>query len=264
MAWEFPINVLSETEKSAELRGKCLVSERGIIKLLLTGGMRMVGGELEPQAPAAYPYNVSGGLNLVVKGVKVSPVGETWGSPAYCYLDVSYGPPKPEEETSADPMDLFQVSIQIAAEGLKLPEEGLVWGSGASNSDIQGNPLEEGEDTAPMLWIPTVEISFKNERLKKLKSLTIAQKASHTNSAVFTIPNDDTFPIDCVLFVGCSGEQKRTEEGYKYASRDLKFHARAVSWNKQWCPKTGQFEPIQCADGSPLYAQTSFADLFTG
>jgi len=253
------INILDENISrescSATIRYKCLDSERYTVANALIGGFSLLGVWTPP---ASYPYS----WNLRVKDVKVKPVGEVFGSPGYVYLDVTYETPKPEEQENngADPEDLFTVSVSVSCEGVALPKGDFKW---ADNNE----PLTD-EDIAIQKWLPCIEVSLKCGRMVKLKTSTCASLAGKINSATFKIPNDDSFGVGQVLFLTMNGEQKKTSEGFDYASRDLKFMIRPDGWNKLWRPATGYVgggaPGAWVATTPPIYESASFTNLFTG
>ena len=254
------VNILDESLSrescTATVRYKCLSAERYTVANALIGGYSMLGLWTPP---ASYPYS----WNLTVKDVKIKSVGEVFGSPGYVFLDVSYETPKPEdqEQNPADPVDLFTVSVSVSAEGVTIPNGDFKW---ADNNE----PLTD-EDIALQKWIPAIEVNLKCGRMLKLKTSTCASKAGKINSANFKIPNDDTFGAETVLFLTASGEQKKTSEGFDFASRDLKFMIRPDGWNKLWRPATsgyvgGGAAGAWVATAPPIYESTTFTDLFTG
>ena len=261
------VNILSESEKSAELRYICLVSERAAVKFALTGGIQSVGGSLQNIAPAAYPYNLESGSNFVCQSVKFSGVGEVWGTPPKIFLDATFGPPrKDQEEDDGDPWDLFSVSVSVAAEAIRIPKANYTIDD-ESAGDKDGETLSE-EEIEILKWLPTVELTLSSDRMQNFKLDTMADKIAHVNSSTFTVPspNDEDserqFAAGTVLFLGMSGDGKMTSDGYDYTTRSLVFQIRkngGKGWNSIWLPDAEAFVTID----PPIYESTSFDDLFT-
>ena len=101
---------------------------------------------------------------------------------------------------------------------------------------------------------------MKCGRMQKLKTDTISGLAGKVNESNFTIPNDDTFLPETVLFLTSNGEQKKTTEGYDFSTRDLKFMIKKTGWNKLYRTYNQSWETV-----SPrIYDLGNFSPLFTG
>ena len=261
------VNILSETEKSAELRYVCLVSERAAVKFALTGGVQSVGGSLQNIAPAPYPYNATAGTNFVCQSVKFSGMGEVFGSPPKIFVDVTFAPPtKDQEEDDGDPWDLFSVSLSVAAEGVQIPKQNYTIDD-VSAGDKNGETLTE-EEMSIQKWISSIELTLSSDRMQTFKASTMCDKIAKVNSSTFTIPspNDSAsekqFAAGTVLFLGYSADQKTSSDGYDYATRSLVFNIKkngGKGHNAIWLPSAAAFVTVD----PPIYESTSFDDLFT-
>lgn len=261
MGLEF-ITVLNESTTSPEVRFMCGLGERFACMNQLTGGWKIKDGNMELTAPAPYPC----GGPWVVKDVKISPIGEVFGSPPLVYLDVSYGFPKTgdkQQEEQQEAIERYSISASVSCEGLKIPNKKLKY-LGESET------LKDEDDAAVFVFISQIELSVKSDKCRGM-NLSLAQNmAGHVNNSIFRVRDGGgmvQWMPECVLYMGLNGDTKfMTGEDNAYfdaATQDHKFLCRTVSWNKHFNVNTGTWKDVVTEEGSkPLYTPANLMSLF--
>lgn len=227
----------------------------------LAGGIVSVLGSPTRIYPTACPY-FSG---MVVKDVKIKPLGDFKSTSGYnqAEVKVSYGSPKAEDKSPTNPIDLFSISVQVAAEALSIKGSEYKWAVPVGNPPVSNKPVSEGE-LLTHKWIPQIELTLKCETMFRLFKLDkMRDLCSKINAGTLTTPEGTTFAAETVLFQGVQMEQKYTNQGFQYIPRSLKFLIRKQSWNKFWCEEYG--------DGTWQYVNprpydtdaNNFSDLLT-
>lgn len=250
----------------------CNFEERFTAMNTFTGGYNIKDGSLEPRLPSPYPY----GGPWVCSSVKLSPVGEIYGSPPLVYVDVSYGIPKAgdkeqEDQEDSEAIDLYTVSANVSAEALKIPAKKLKYASsgGGGGYDGDGNPSSTStlseDDAEFFIYLPQIELSVKSDKCRGM-NLSVAQSlVGKVNDSTFRVRDGGgmaSWAAGQVLYMGLSGSTSYTSEGFDVASQDHKFLCKTHSWNQHYNAKTGNWEFVQTVDGKPLYTAGNLMSLF--
>jgi hypothetical protein len=245
----------------------CGFEERFAAMNNLTGGWKMVEGNPELRLPSPYPY----GGPWVVKDVKISPIGEVFGSPPYVYLDVSFGFPKngekqQEDEEQAEPIDLYTVSANVSAEALKIPYKKITYSDGDTGSGYTGYETTLTEDDAEyFVYLPQIELSVSSDKCRGMNLAVAKSLVGKVNNAPFRVRDGGgmaTWAPECVLYMGLSGNTSYTTEGFAKATQDHKFLCKDHSWNTHYDAKTGSWKRVQTVDGQSLYTAGNLMSLF--
>lgn len=251
------IKVLSESTTSCERLYMCGLSERFTYMNAFTGGYTINDGNLELRLPSPYPD----GGPWVVKDVKISAVGEVFGSPPLVYLTVSYGIPKAgdkQEDEEQEPIDLYSVSASVSAEALKIPSKRLKY-SGESEA------MKDEDDAGVFIYIPSIELGVSSDKCKGMNLSAAKSLVGKVNNSIFRVRDGGglvSWSPECVLYMGESASTTYTSEGFDVASQDHKFLARDRSWNQHFDAETGSWREITTESGQPLYTPADLMALF--
>jgi len=242
---------------SVAVEMRCLWSERLEAVRAMIGGRYGDGGEFE------VPWVLSTGtMGVHCISVDIDPQGYDDGDYYCARLTANFGVEKLIDLNH----NVFDVRVEIAAEGIELKEKKLIWGSTADGSDEDYGTELTSEDSHPYIVFPYLEVSFRQRYMPQLNLNTIAEKMGKINDGDCPM-GDSTFPAGQVRFLGAheSYQTNTLDTGMPLFERELKFGVRVndgLGWNAIWRPEIAKFQEVFKEGFSPEYEYTNVEELF--
>ncbi len=216
------------------------------------GGVQYYNGNLVYFAPAVH----SSGLVCMSVGWS-----QDWqqgaGGPynSIASMTVEYGIPdynKEEEESDSTAVDVGSFSVHLGGEFLELPTGGNNWTTGSqATKAISG--------AKPFKLDPVAEVEIKFNSKAKVDLSLLQPYYGTINDAVFTFPGQpNPVAINHARYDGAEASRKWTTQALEYYEITHKFSVATHSWNKLFCPETGEYEGIS----RPPYDEYDWTNIF--
>lgn len=224
----------------------CLWSERVTLLQSLLGGAVVNNGQITVFAPFRhpdYPWMAVTNVNVVgVPGQNGYTIGPS-GMIAYDYARLEI------EFTTLDPQDLGEERVDYSARIITVPNGTFGFGSGTSRAVLMSAE-------SPPLVLPRVTLQRTFNSQPSIPSSLIFSMLGRVNNATFLGAGTAQ-----VLFMGACSQRTFSSRGQKLWSITYSFCCDPSGWNNYLNPKTGQFEALTKADGSPPYTLGNFTQF---
>lgn len=233
--------------------------------LPVVGGWQSQGGVAAtysvPKTFAQFQQSVGGGFpnfaGLFCLNAKIKThLGTDSNATGYHYVDVDFEFGELQQWTQGGICQSAMITMDLASEGIPIPTGGgiLKWASGVNS----GNALDPNDDIQPQLWLPYLSIEVNFPFKPTLPIATFLDDDPAVSSADVVIAGI-TIPAGLLIFQGLQTAPSTSCDGSFGWSRNLKFGARSVDWNKVYSTADFSFQSVN----HPLYPTADLNSLFT-
>jgi hypothetical protein len=162
--------------------------------------------------------------------------------------------------------NVFDIRVEIAAEGIQLKDAGLVWGTTADGTSPNYGEKLTTEDSTPYMVFPYLEVTFKQRYMPRLRLDMYSDAMGKLNNA--SVPMGyDSFGVGQVRFLGVqeSFQTQTIDTGIALYERDLKFGVRVnegLGWDGVWRPAIAKYQKVMKEGQESQYGYTNLEVLF--